>query len=127
MEQLSFDQFIQEESSYDVASIILDQLGGNRFLAMTGANHLVSDGYTLRMTLPRNGSKANRLYITLDPDDTYTMRFFKYTPGGLRINHKKGTADFVDDKTEEVKTYHGIYCDQLQELFTEVTKMYTRL
>ena len=111
----------------NTAQIILQQLGGNKFIAMTGAKNFVSDGDTLRMTLPRNGSKANRLYITLDPDDTYTMRFFKYTAGGLKVNYKKGTADFVEPKEEEVKTYHGVYCDMLQELFTEVTKMYTRL
>lgn len=108
-----------------IADIILQQLGGNRFIAMTGSNHFLADGDTLRMHLAKNGSKANRLDITLDYDDTYTMRFYRYTRGGLRINHKKGTATFVDDKITEVKKYEGIYCDQLQELFTEVTKMYT--
>lgn len=48
-----------------VADIILEQLGGSKFLAMTGANHLLSDGNTLRMNLPKNASKANRLWITL--------------------------------------------------------------
>ncbi len=67
----------------EIANTILDQLGGNKFLAMTGANHLLADGNTLRMTLPKNNSRANRLYITLDPDDTYTMRFFRFTPGRL--------------------------------------------
>ena len=33
-----------------VANTILEQLGGQKFLAMTGANHLVADGNTLRMT-----------------------------------------------------------------------------
>lgn len=111
----------------NTAQIILEQLGGNKFIAMTGAKNFVSDGDTLRMTLPRNGSKANRLYITLDPDDTYTMDFFKYTPPMLKVNHKKGTAEFVECKEEDVKKFTGVYCDQLQELFTEVTKMYTRL
>lgn len=111
----------------NTAQIILEQLGGSKFIAMTGAKNFVDYGNTLRMTLPRNGSKANRLYITLDPDDTYTMQFFKYTPGGLRVNHKKGTADFVESKSVDVAVYTGVYCDQLQELFTEVTKMYTRL
>ena len=60
-----------------IAGTILEQLGGNKFIAMTGASHFVSDGNTLRMTLPKNGSKANRLYITLDEGtDTYTMHFF---------------------------------------------------
>lgn len=110
-----------------VADIILNQLGGNRFIVMTGSKNFVADGNTLRMQLAKNASKANRLYITLDGDDTYTMRFFKYTAGGLRINHKKGTATFVEDKTTEVKTVSGIYCDQLQEIFTATTGLYTRL
>ena len=52
------------------ANIILEQLGGNKFIAMTGAKNFVSDGNTLRMTLPKNRSKANRLYVTLDATDT---------------------------------------------------------
>ena len=46
-----------------VADIILEQLGGNKFVVMTGASHFVSDGNTLRMQLPRNISKANRLIL----------------------------------------------------------------
>lgn len=110
-----------------VADIILNQLGGNRFVVMTGSKNFVADGNTLRMTLAKNGSKANRLHITLDADDTYTMRFFKYTAGGWRVNHKAGTITEKKEKIEEVKTFTGVYCDQLQELFTEVTKLYTTL
>ena len=106
-----------------VADIILAQLGGNRFVAMTGANHFVSDGNTLRMQLPKNHSKANRLYITLDADDTYTMHFFKYT--APRLNKK--TWEWSDGKQETVKKVAGIYCDQLQEIFTNVTLLYTHL
>ena len=68
-----------------IADIILQQLGGNKFLVMTGAKNLVADGNTLRMTLPKNCSRANRLYITLDADDTYTMRFFKYTASRISL------------------------------------------
>lgn len=113
-----------------IGDIILEQLGGNRFVAMTGCHHFAWDGRanTLRMIIPRNGSKANRLHVKYNiGSDTYDMRFFKYTPGGLRINHKKGTCDYVEDKEEEVKAFSEVYCDQLQELFTEVTHMYTRL
>lgn len=112
-----------------IADTILNQLGGNHFIVMTGAKNFVWDekNYTLRMTLPKNGSKANRLHITLNGDDTYTMYFFKYTPSKLKIDNKKGTADFIEKKIIDVKKYEHIYCDQLQELFTETTKMYTSL
>lgn len=110
-----------------VADIILEQLGGHKFVVMTGSKNFVADGDTLRMNLARNASKANRLWITLDADDTYTMRFFKYTAGGWKVDHKKQTVVEKPEKIEEVKTYKGIYCDQLQELFTETTGMYTHL
>ena len=106
-----------------IADIILQQLGGNKFLVMTGVKNLVADGNTLRMTLPKNCSRANRLYITLDADDTYTMRFFKYTAS--RLNRK--TFMWTEDKETEVKTVKGVYFDMLQDIFTEVTGMYTRL
>lgn len=107
----------------EIAKTILDQLGGNKFLVMTGVTHLLADGNTLRMTLPKNASKANRLYITLDSTDTYTMRFFRYTPG--RLNKK--TFAWSEDKTEEIKLVNGVYCDMLQEIFTAITGMATRL
>lgn len=107
-----------------VAETILDQLGGNKFLAMTGASHLVADGNTLRMTLPKNASKANRLYVTLDrTTDTYTMRFFHYT--APRINRK--TFTFSGEKVKEIKEVPGVYCEQLQPIFTSVTGFYTHL
>ena len=106
-----------------VANTILEQLGGQKFLAMTGANRLVADGNTLRMALPKNASKANRLYITLDATDTYTMHFFKYTAGHLN----KKTFAWIEDKTVEVRTASGVFCDSLQAIFTEVTGMYTHL
>lgn len=107
----------------NIPQIILDQLGGNKFVVMTGSKNFVADGNTLRMTLAKNASKANRLYITLGSDDLYTMHFFRFTAG--RFNSK--TCSFTDDKITEVKTYEGVYCDQLQELFTKVTGMYTSL
>ena len=42
-----------------VANTILEQLGSNKFIAMTGAKNFLSDGNTLRMTLPKNRSKAH--------------------------------------------------------------------
>lgn len=106
-----------------VANEIYRQIGGNRFATMTGSKNFVADGNTLRMTLAKNGSKANRLYITLDGDDTYTMRFFRYTPSRLSTK----TYTFTEEKVQEVKTITGVYFDELERNFTEVTKMYTRL
>lgn len=106
-----------------ITDTILEQLGGNKFLVMTGANHLLADGNTLRMTLPKNRSKANRLYITLEANDTYTMRFFHFTAG--RLNHK--TYEWTNDKTKEIKTIDNVYCNMLQDIFTATTGMMTHL
>lgn len=108
-----------------IANTILQQLGGGGFLAMTGAKNLVADGYTLRMTLPKNHSKANRLEITLNGLDLYDMRFYRYT--APRWVTRNGECRTYPEKVTEVKTYNDVYCDQLQELFTEVTWMYTHL
>ena len=106
-----------------VPSTILSQLGGTRFVVMTGSKNFLQDGNTLRMHLCKNRSKANRLTITLDADDTYTMRFYQYTQP--RLNHK--TFTFTDEKVVEIKTFNGVYCDQLQELFTIVTGLETHM
>lgn len=106
-----------------VADTILQQMGGNKFVVMTGSKNFVSDGNTLRMSLAKNCSKANRLEVTLDADDLYTMRFYKYTAG--RVNKK--TWSWIEDKVEEVYTVSGIWFDMLQSVFTQVTGMYTHL
>lgn len=104
-----------------IASTILDQLGGNKFIVMTGSKNFISDGYTLRMSLAKNQTKANRLEITLTPDDLYTMRFYKYT--APRLSRKTWT--FSEEKIEEIKVCEGIYNDMLQDVFTMITGMAT--
>lgn len=107
----------------EIANTILEQLGGNKFIAMTGSKNFVADGNTLRMTLTRNISKANRLHITLNADDTYTMRFFKYT--APRFNSK--TLVFTDEKVKDIKVVEGVYCDMLRDIFERTTGLYTSL
>lgn len=104
-----------------VATTILAQLGGRRFIACTGTRDFIGGEYSLKMTLPKNKSKANRLLITLDSTDTYTVEFFKYRPASIRVNHKAQTATVVEEKSTEIKSFSGIYCDQLQEIFEQVT------
>ena len=54
-----------------VAKMILAQLGGNKFLAMTGASQLMSMSDGLQFCLPRG---AYKVVITLTSDDTYMIR-----------------------------------------------------
>lgn len=107
-----------------VADVILEQLGGHKFTAMTGSKDFLADGNTLRMTLVKNSSKANRLYITLDEvTDTYIMRFFYYYPG--RVNKK--TWEWSSEKVEEIVEEKGVYAEDLCRIFTLVTGLDTKL
>ena len=98
-----------------VATTILEQLGGRRFLAMTGAKHLVGTETSLGFTLPgtpgfvRQG--INRVQITLTPMDTYIVAFCRSTKKGWK----------------EVDRCEDIYAENLQECFTRVTGLATRL
>ena len=95
-----------------VANEILRQLGGNRFIAMTGSKNFVASAEKnyLGMKLTRNASGANYLRITLTPMDVYKMEFIS-----IRGNSMKTKVEFND-----------VYCDQLQTLFTEATGLYTQ-
>ena len=90
-----------------VATTILQQLGGSKFIAMTGAKNLMSDENALQFKLPARFANygINFVIVKLDPSDTYTLEFYRYR--GL------------DLKT--IQTCSGIYYDQLQEVFTSVT------
>lgn len=94
-----------------IASTILQQLGGNRFLAMTGAHSASIAVRGLSLKLPRNKSKAQYLHIMLDDDDTYTMKFMR-----MRNFH-----------LENVKEINGVYCDKMRSIFTETTGLETSL
>lgn len=95
---------------------ILNQLGGRKFLVMTGTKNLVycaKENNYLLMKLSRNVSGAQYLKITLTVFDTYTMVFSK-------VNNKTG-------EIKTVKEIENVYCDELQKVFTSVTGLYTIL
>lgn len=96
-----------------IAENILNQLGGNKFIAMTGSKNFIDGGNYLSMKLVPNKSKSKYLMITLDSNDTYTMEFFK-------VNSKTLQKTTISSIT-------GVYNDQLQKIFTETTGLYTKL
>ena len=109
------------ENNYSVPQTILQQLGGNKFVLMTGSknfegkNPTATDKGYLRMKLIKNAGNVNYLTVTLDWDDTYTMEFFK-------LSLTKGEI-----KKTNFKTFNDVYFDDLQEIFTSVTQLYTSL
>jgi len=89
-----------------IANTILEQLGGNKFIVMTGAKCFVNTGKGLQFSIGAGAvNKANKVLITLGDDDLYTVKFF--TIRGVNIV----------DKGE----FPGVYADRLQALFTEQT------
>jgi hypothetical protein len=96
-----------------VANTIYGQLGGARFIAMTGARDFLPGEYSLAFNLPT--SKFNNtvrcVSIMLDANDTYTMRFL-------------GTKGF---DLIELHRVSDVYCDKLQATFTQYTNLYISL
>lgn len=126
----------------EIANIILRQLGGNKFVAMTGAKQFVAIERGIRFRIGRNATRTNMMRITLRGDDTYKMEFIyirnlpnryslmaKYLGRGMDpLEIERKVKQQLDKQVVTVlKEYDGIYCDQLQELFTDYTKLYTRL
>ena len=108
-----------------IAATILRQLGGNRFITFTGAKDFIDTGDGLRFTIGRNASKANRVEIKLNGMDLYDIEFIKHRPFSFKIDHKKGEVKTIEEQTTTVRKFEDIYCDQLEELFTETTGLYT--
>jgi hypothetical protein len=95
-----------------VAVEIMKQLGGRRFIAMTGSTNFVYDNNSLTMKLRRNQAGAQYLNIKLNGLDLYDMKF-------TAVNRN---FDLIT-KAEK----HNVYFDCLTETFTEVTGLYTSL
>lgn len=99
-----------------IAAIIIDQLGGHKFLAMTGANSLVAGDRNVFMRLPRNLTK-NRitgLRVALNARDTYDVTACV----------QKGSPTFKVEWSEPVT---DVYADNLPDVFTSITGLDTKL
>lgn len=100
------------DDAKQIADTILKQLGGGRFIAMTGAKNLafMSNPPGLHMSIGR-GAKDGIKYLRVNYDrgsDTYTMIF---------ANKSGGT----------VKSVSNVYADALRRTFTSTTGFDTSL
>lgn len=98
-------------NNLETANTILAQLGGNRFIVMTGAKHPLAIENGLQFKLPRNECGVQMVRIILDVNDTYRMEFCRV---------RKNVAIPLTVKTD-------VYCDMLQEVFTDQTGLYSTL
>jgi hypothetical protein len=105
-------RLIKESFSGD---LVLRQLGGNKFIAMTGAKNFVqskADGY-LAFKLPSNFAYEgiNYVKVQLNSLDLYDVTFSKIRGGNVK----------------EISRADGIYGDMLAQIFRKHTKLNTRL
>ena len=100
-----------QEEKMAIAEEIVSQLGGRRFILMTGAYDFLSLDSGVRFKLPGDENFAkqgiDRVEVILTWADTYRVLF------------KKGETI--------ISEHEGVYNDQLQELFTSETGLDTHL
>jgi hypothetical protein len=114
-----------------IATEILKQLGGNKFIAMTGSKNFLSGADKkgnpyLSMKLTKNLLKASHMRVTLTPLDVYTIEFLKVKKTLVEEYAKIGIKIY-DEELVTLKTIDNVYCDMLQNIFTENTELYTHL
>ena len=97
--------------SMEVAETILQQLGGNKFISMTGAKNLGGTENSLSFKIGRNGSKITHVIITLNGLDLYDVEY-------IRVYNYKRTV---------IAASEGLYFDSLQPDFTAKTGLETSL
>ncbi len=98
-------------SNREVAATILSQLGGNRFVAMTGSSSFVYGDNMLNFRVGSNPKRVKAVRITLEPSDTYKVEFL------VMRNLKMITLSEAS----------GVYCDNLREVFENHTGLLTSL
>jgi hypothetical protein len=104
-------------NSKQTAETILAQLGGRRFIVMTGAkNFLALESGALRFTLPARFARdgINLVEIALNGRDLYDVTFMRYN---VRAR----------EAVKTIATESDIYCDMLRECFTRATGLHTSL
>lgn len=115
---------------------IAEQIGGNKFLVMTGSKFQYYSynelGYVyLMIKLTKNQSKAQYLKIQLNGLDLYDLTFSRIKktlkPECKTPEYKAMGLKLYDEEIITVKEYKDVYADMLQDIFTSVTGLYTRL
>jgi hypothetical protein len=104
-----------KEKSQEIARTIVQQMGGQKLIAMTGAKQFRDDGNgALSFRIPGKGfakDGINHIRIELNAMDTYDMTFGKVFGGTYK----------------EIASANGVYNDMLQEMFTKHTGLNTSL
>ncbi|KKL63739.1 hypothetical protein LCGC14_2172130 [marine sediment metagenome] len=98
---------METKTDKTVAIEILRQLGGNRFIAMTGAKNFVCDNSSMSFQIPQTMTRdrISHIKITLNSMDTYDIKYFNIRGVNIKI----------------IDTFEGVYNDMLQEVISNRT------
>ena len=93
------------------ANTTIKHLGGNKFIAMTGAKNFVFGPLGIGFKIGRNCHSINYIRISINGLDLYNIEFIRIRKSNLKVINK----------------ITNIYNDQLQSVFTKYTGLYTYL
>jgi len=99
---------MNNQKDIETCQTIIDQLGGRRFVMLTGAK-LYRDGSSL-IAKVRGGK-----FVRIDLDEGADL----YNVTGYKVKRAPSFEKIV------THTYEGVFCDQLQDLFCEITGLFT--
>jgi hypothetical protein len=88
-----------------MAKTILAQLGGERFVMMTGATSFIGSADSLTFKLSSNPKRVTHVRVTLTSDGLYDMTFFRIGKGP--------------------QSHDGVHREMLREVFGANTGLYT--
>jgi len=94
-----------EKTDKRVACEILRQLGGNRFIAMTGAQNFCATNNSFLCQIPMKKDRISHIKITLNGLDLYDIEFISTWGNQLKT----------------VSTFEGAYNDMLQNIISDRT------
>ena len=107
---------LDSNTQKQIAGTILQQLGGNRFIAMTGAKQFAcgenDKGHVyIVFKIGRNSNRVNYVKITLNGSDLYDTEYSWVTIRDIKVKSESS----------------NIYNDMLRDDFERATGMYTSL
>lgn len=105
----------------NTAQTIAAQIG-NRAFAMMGAKNLLGGDNHLQFKVGKNAKGVTHITVTLDPSDTYTVKFDKVTP--YRMDRRTGEMKGGVKTLAEVE---GVYVDSLKTTIEANTGLYLSL
>jgi len=100
----------------EVAAYIVLQLGGKRFIAMTGAKNMSygkngKNDPQLKIQVMKGKNNINSMIISLNNKDLYDIVFYSVK----------------NCEVKEVSRYDDVYCDMLTDIFETETGLKTSL